>query len=532
MASSEYRPRSPADVVLYQIVRDHFETFRAQAATLRDGEGLPPFVEHAFRRFLRCGFLAGGFARFRCQSCGFDRLVPFSCKGRALCPSCGGRRMAERAAHLVDRVFPEVPIRQWVLTVPFQLRYQLAWNHDLCREVAGLFARAVFRVVAERAREFGIDGGRGGAVVVIQRFGGALNLNVHFHALVLDGVITTGASGRPAFHPTRHVTTLDVEEVLATVTALVARRCRRHAGDDLDAGGVDACADEAPLLAALAAASVQNRAALGPERGTRPRRLGTRRDADHEPAVASCQARADGFSLHAGVVVPAGQRDRLERVCRYALRAPVAIERLQWTEDGRVRLSLRQPWPDGTTDLIFTPIALLERLAVLVPRPRINLVLYFGVVGARAAGRAGVVGPGTPLREPESASAATAAPARAAGRARQRLWAELMARTFGLDVLACPRCGGRLRLVAMIEDARVIARILRHLGVPAEVPTPRPARPPPADAWAIDSGELGGIHPGLLRPRGGRGGSRVSARRGGSCPGGLHGSDLVIYSPR
>ena len=98
--STAYEPRSPAQGALYQIVRDHFETFRVQAASLRDGDGLPRFVEHAFRKFLQCGWLAGGFARFRCGDCGLDRLVPFSCKGRALCPSCGGRRMAERAAHL------------------------------------------------------------------------------------------------------------------------------------------------------------------------------------------------------------------------------------------------------------------------------------------------------------------------------------------------------------------------------------------------------------------------------------------------
>jgi Putative transposase/Transposase zinc-binding domain len=490
--SSAYRPRSPADVVLYQIVRDHFETFRAQAGKLREGEGLPAFVEHAFRQFLRCGWLAGGFARFRCQDCSFDRLVPFSCKGRARCPSCGGRRMTERAAHLVDRVFPDVPIRQWVLSVPFRLRYQLAWNHDLCREVAGLFVRAVFRVLANRARDVGIEGGRGGAVVVIQRFGGALNLNVHFHALVLDGVLTIGRKATPEFHRTRQLATLDVEEVLAAVEPLVERRCRAHAGDALEASGIDACADEAPLFAALAAASVQNRAALGAERGTRPRRLGARRGADAEPAVASCQARVNGFSVHAGVVVPAGQRERLERVCRYALRPPVAIERLQRTEDGRVRLSLRQPWPDGTTDLIFTPIALLERPAVLVPRPRINLVLDFGVLGARAAGRRGLAGPGPDVKEPQvSADPPPEKRSSEALRTRGYQWAELMARTFGIDVLACPRCGGRLQLIAMIEDARVIARLLRHLGVPTEVPTPRPARPPPADAWrdawAIDT---------------------------------------------
>ena len=64
-------------------------------------------------------------------------------------------------------------------------------------------------------------------------------------------------------------------------------------------------------------------------------------------------------------------------------------------------------------------------------------------------------------------------------RARGQTWASLMARTFGLDVLACPRCGGRLRLIALIEEAAVIDRILRHLGVPTETPAPRPARAPP-----------------------------------------------------
>ena len=110
--STTYEPRCPAQTALYQIVHDHFETFRAEAASLRDGEGLPRFVEHDFRNFLRCGSLAGGFARFRCDDCGLDRLVPFSCKARAMCPSCGGRRMAERAAHLLDHVFPDVPVRQ------------------------------------------------------------------------------------------------------------------------------------------------------------------------------------------------------------------------------------------------------------------------------------------------------------------------------------------------------------------------------------------------------------------------------------
>ena len=109
------------------------------------------------------------------------------------------------------------------------------------------------------------------------------------------------------------------------------------------------------------------------------------------PAHGGCHARANGFDLHAGLVVPAGQRERLERVCRYALRPPLTQERLHLTAERQVRLELRQPWRDGTTDVVFDPVEFLGRLAVLVPRPRINLILYHGVLGPRAAWRSDVV---------------------------------------------------------------------------------------------------------------------------------------------
>ena len=481
--------------MLYQIVRDHFETFRAQAAGLRDGEGLPRFVERAFVQFLRCGWLAGGFARFRCARCGLDRLVAFSCKGRALCPRCGGRRMAERAAHLVDRVLPDVPVRQWVLSLPHRLRYTLAWDHDLCRAVAGLLARAVFRLLRERARDAGIADGRGGGIVVIQRFGGALNLNVHFHALILDGVFAPDADGGLGFHPLPRLTTLDVEEVLATIEPLVGRRLRRHGlgADSEDGGALDRWADEAPLLAGLAAASVQGLSALGSCQGRRPGRLGCVPQWEEPRAAHPCHARANGFSLHAALVVPAGQRDRLERVCRYVLRPPVAMDRLHLTSDGQVRVSLRQPWRDGTTDVVFDPVDFLGRLAVLVPRPRINLLLYYGVLGARAgrriemASRQGARAHGG-LRDDHGGGSDAGTGTESLDRTRGRQWAALMQRTFGFDVLACPRCGGRLRLIALIEQAAVIRRILDHLGLPADIPRARPARAPPVHASPATGG--------------------------------------------
>ena len=78
-----------------------------------DAQRVPAYVEREFRRYLECSILAYGFARARCPDCGHDFLVAFSCKGRGLCPSCNARRMAETAAHLIDHVFPPLPVRQW-----------------------------------------------------------------------------------------------------------------------------------------------------------------------------------------------------------------------------------------------------------------------------------------------------------------------------------------------------------------------------------------------------------------------------------
>jgi hypothetical protein len=108
--------------VLYRVVQGHLETFLALADD-PTGPGLPGYVERDFRKYLECGILAHGFARAYCSECGHDFLVAFSCKGRAVCPSCTTRRMAETAAHLVDHVFPPLPVRQWVLSLPKRLRY-------------------------------------------------------------------------------------------------------------------------------------------------------------------------------------------------------------------------------------------------------------------------------------------------------------------------------------------------------------------------------------------------------------------------
>jgi len=195
-----YERHRPEETALHTVVREQLETFLARA---REGDRpAPRFIEQELRAYLRCGILAHGFLRLHCDACGNDRLVPFSCKRRGFCPSCGGRRMADTAAHLVDCVLPEVPIRQWVLTLPYPLRYRCAYDAALTGEVFRAFLRALISALRRRTKsQWAIPHGQSGSVTVIQRFGSALNLNVHFHTLALDGVYTCDKGNATRFLP-------------------------------------------------------------------------------------------------------------------------------------------------------------------------------------------------------------------------------------------------------------------------------------------------------------------------------------------
>ena len=119
--ASTYPPRRPHETVLYAIVREHLATFLEHTACTYKAP-LPRYVVNAFEHYLGCGDVARGFLRCHCGGCGHDVLVAFSCKVRGICPGCGTRRMCNEAAQIVDRVVPNVPIRQWVLSLPWELR--------------------------------------------------------------------------------------------------------------------------------------------------------------------------------------------------------------------------------------------------------------------------------------------------------------------------------------------------------------------------------------------------------------------------
>ncbi|QUV71753.1 hypothetical protein KPZ59_p400068 (plasmid) [Acinetobacter baumannii] len=140
--TGRYQSHRPEQTLLYQIVDEYYPAFAALMA--EQGKELPGYVQREFEEFLQCGRLEHGFLRVRCESCHAEHLVAFSCKRRGFCPSCGARRMAESAALLVDEVLPEQPMRQWVLSFPFQLRFLFASRPEIMGWVLGI----VYRVIA------------------------------------------------------------------------------------------------------------------------------------------------------------------------------------------------------------------------------------------------------------------------------------------------------------------------------------------------------------------------------------------------
>jgi hypothetical protein len=258
-------------------------------------------------------------------------------------------------------------------------------------------------------------------VTFIQRFGGALNTNPHAHSLLPDGLFILGDGGRLAFVPLPPPSDGDVAHLtlhLAERLGAIAERRSKHE-DDMPADD-----DNAMMRAAVAEAQFVPRTGELTDDFT-----GT----NNKPLC----ARVDGFTLHAARRVEAHDREGLEQLCRYGLRAPFALDRFSLDPDGRVRYRLAKPWPtpEGKSELCFEPTALLRRLAALIPAPYLNLVRYHGVFANRSRFRTLLPPPppATPADATDAQAGAAAPPPKP--RPRRLGWAQLLRRVLDIDAL-------------------------------------------------------------------------------------------------
>ena len=168
-----------------------------------------------------------------------------------------------------------------------------------------------------------------------------------------------------------------------------------------------------------------------------------------------------------------------EALLRYVLRPPLAQSRLSQRPDGLVRIALKRAYSDGSVAVEMDPLSLLCRLAMSVPAPRFHTVKYAGVLAPASAWRSRITPKPKLAPQPADAGLANAADMTPQRASRYRPWAQLLTRTFGMDVLQCPQCQGRMKLLAMLTDPSSVARYLAKLGEPTHLPARAAGRGPP-----------------------------------------------------
>jgi len=365
--------------------------------------------------------------------------------------------MSATAAHRMKDVLPPVDLRQWVLTVPLAWRKRLGYDGRLMSALTRIFVKTVLGFYRERSG--GPPRGQSGAVVAVQRTSSDLKLNPHVHAVFLDGTYRDKGDELD-FRGVWHLSTRDVAAVLERTRDRMVKWLRRR-GLLLEESEAEGEGDGLAVLAASAVSGTPPPA--GPEwrRGALP--------FERRPMVFErrlCVA-LDGFppsgitkrvTLHAATRAGGHDDTGREALLKYILRPSVAQERVTRGPDGLVRITLKKPFSDGTVAVDLDPLSLLSGCS----RRRVSC----GPVSRRSQGF---------LQNPR----------RTCPRARPEapiVWAELLKRTFGFNVLTCPCCGGRMKLLALVTDPTSVARYLRGIGEPTDVPKRTPARGPPY--WA------------------------------------------------
>jgi hypothetical protein len=221
--------------------------------------------------------------------------------------------MVESAALLVDDILPEQPVRQWVLSFPFQLRFLFASNPGVMSQVLGIVYRVISGALLKKAgltRKNGMTG----AVTLVQRFGSALNLNVHFHMLFIDGAYSRNQYGKVVFKRTKAPEKDQLCKLVNKISLRVAAYLERQGFLERDEENSYLQLDgmgEDPMQQLLGH-SITYRVAVGPQQGKKVFTLQT--VPATETSVNAQTARESGFSLHAGVVAQHWERKKLERL--------------------------------------------------------------------------------------------------------------------------------------------------------------------------------------------------------------------------
>jgi hypothetical protein len=349
----------------------------------------------------------------------------------------------------------------------------MAASRKLTSKVHQLVTAMITRYYINAAEELGIKNPQTGGVTFVQRFGSALNLNVHLHIIAIDGVFSTSGP-IPVYFQLRGPSDDEVADIVAAVAHSVIETLRNdnylpEEGLEIDPPTwLDQAFAESEQLAAAAAASTTMYIAFGDRAGQKVRRIG--RGFGYEEEIPAAKGKrcysVNGFTIHANRYIGPKERGKLEELLAYGARGAFANDRLSLCDpekpDGDLVYSLKRPWSDGTEGIVMSAAETIEKLVALIPPPYVHLSRYFGVLSSRSKWRRQIV-----LR-PEIKKGFVAS---ADGQSSERLtWSKLLARVFKIDVTRCLACGARLQPsnCDVVTNVALIEATLKVLGLAFE----------------------------------------------------------------
>ncbi len=370
--------------------------------------------------------------------------------------------MNDAANHMLKNVIPEVTTRQWVLSFPYKIRYLLAHNQKLTNSLLTIFIRTIEFYQRKRIRN---KSAKVGAISFIQRFGSALNLNVHLHTLMTDGVYILQNDLTYLFQRLPHPTHDELQSLIKKIKTKIERKLSKVHTEQADQINFD---EES--LEDISQISISHKSAFGDRRGQKLKQYGFRSleiDAENfDPTTAN----NSGYSLNARVWIAYNKRKKLEQLIRYMARGPIAQERMSETYTGQILYKLKTPWRNGVTHFSYSGLDFIARLVALIPPPRMNMIRYHGVFAPNFKDRNKIV---PAKKQPiEQTSEQKANPKIKSERLR---WAEMLKKTFEIDVTVCPKCNGRLEQIALIKNRAVAIAILNSLNL---ITQNKPQSPP------------------------------------------------------
>jgi hypothetical protein len=427
---SVYHPRDPKASPLWQILDRYYDDFeKSYPEKFEKKYGFfRPVVGEVVRSYLKCGDLKQGFARVRCNNCGYEYLLQFSCKTRCCCPSCQAKRAIILGHHLNENVLFPVPHRQYVFSIPIMLRIYFKYDRSL---LSGL-CQCAYRSLLTFLREvIGLKQGVPGAVMAIHTFGAdPAKWHPHLHVLATDGLFRDTGT----FYVMKDVDLKPLEQLFRAEVFKMLKKEGKITNEIIN------------KLSAW---------------------------------------RHSGFSIDNGVRIKKEDKEGREAIAQYMMRNVFNTDNITYIEKtGKViyRTDKMQKGQNKKNFTVYTTEEFIAAVTQHIPKKSFQTIRYYGhysnkLRGMRAKTDTLSITESDTQTIPDEVNVIDVSKYKPKN-VPSLTWRECIKKIWKDDPLICPECQSEMKIVSFIENPRIIKKILKYLNLWEEESARDPPRPP------------------------------------------------------